>query len=171
MSTVQESAGFQGREKRSIGISEAQARLIQEKIQSVFGSDLWAIVVYGSRANNSWVHGSDLDLLVIAENIPDCRSRDDLLLPTCRDLEKLLGLEINFILLKPTELCRPASLTYEVATNHHIIYEKQNCITQIRDVVNQLICDSLITYKVCRGIPYWVNNDEKEISKRLLSKG
>ncbi|HIK19539.1 MAG TPA: hypothetical protein IGR15_00395 [Synechococcus sp. M44_DOE_062] len=171
MLTVQESAGFQGGEKRSIGISETQARLIQEKIQSVFGSDLWAIVVYGSRANSSWVHSSDLDLLVIAENIPGCRSRDDLLLPTCRDLEKLLDLEINFILLKPSELCRPVSLTYEVATNHYIIYEKQNCITQISGTVNQLIRDNLIVYKVCQGIPYWVNNDEKEISKRLLSKG
>jgi predicted nucleotidyltransferase len=164
----QESTIF--RDKVRTGISTIQAQLIEEEIHALFGADLWAIVVYGSRVHHLWVNSSDLDLLVIAENIPDCKSRDDLLLNTCMKLEKLFGFEINFTLLKPMELCRPNSLTYEMAINHYIIYEKSNFITQISDTVNQLIREGLIKRKVCRGIPYWVNNNEKEISKRLLSK-
>ncbi len=171
MLDAKESAASCSRKERKVGVSEIQARLIKEKIQPIFGSDLWAIVVYGSRASCSWVDGSDLDLLVVAENIPDCKDRDDLFLPACKELEKLLDLEINFILLKPTEFCRPNSLAYEVAVSRYVIYEKHDFITRISDTVNQLIREGLIGYKLCRGIPYWVNNNEEEISKRLLSKG
>jgi predicted nucleotidyltransferase len=80
----QESTIF--RDKVRTGISTIQAQLIEEEIHALFGADLWAIVVYGSRVHHLWVNSSDLDLLVIAENIPDCKSRDDLLLNTCMKL-------------------------------------------------------------------------------------
>ncbi|APB33295.1 hypothetical protein GlitD10_0977 [Gloeomargarita lithophora Alchichica-D10] len=155
----------------AVGVTEIQVKIIKQKIEAIFGLDLWAIVIYGSRATHSWVHNSDLDLLVVAENIPNDRSRDDLLLPTCLTLEKLLKFDVNFTLLKPLELCQPISLTYEIGVNHYIVYDKSGFIIHIKNIVTKLINEKLIEHRICRGIPYWTNNNEKEISQRLLSKG
>ncbi len=115
---------------------------IVEKAQSVLGGDLISIVLFGSRARGTARLLSDMDLLVIAENLPDEPERSDLTLEI-EDLGFDYGIPIQVILATPEEARLStetgAPLMFEIRDAHRILYDKDDFFRSLLSRFDELL--------------------------------
>lgn len=98
------------------------------RIRSTLGSNLVAIVLFGSYAKGTAHQASDVDLLVIARRLPRGRARDALLQNQFDDLVIETGISVMPILMTYDELRREirhlGPLLFGVVTGYRIVWGK-----------------------------------------------
>lgn len=121
----------------SIGrLEEPYRRLLEKLIETLrgrFGDDLISVVVYGSVARGEAKRDSDVDLLIVARNLPRSRfARQDLFIEVEEKLEEILkrleeeGYRVDFspILLTPEEAARIRPLYLDMVEDAVVLYDK-----------------------------------------------
>jgi predicted nucleotidyltransferase len=100
-----------------------------QKCKQKFGDNLISIILFGSYARGTATEYSDVDLLIIAKNLPKRRIERYKII---RDiiLDFIYEYEINLspILIKPEELSHKniSPLIYGILTGYKVIYDKDN---------------------------------------------
>ncbi|EHP88516.1 nucleotidyltransferase domain-containing protein [Methanotorris formicicus] len=100
-----------------------------EKCKEKFGDDLISIILFGSYARGSATKYSDVDLLVIANNLPKRRiDRYKVLRNEILHFIFKYGVNISPILIEPRDLSPKDinPLIYGILTGYKIIYDKNN---------------------------------------------
>lgn len=104
-----------------------------ETLRGRFGDDLISVVVYGSVARGEAKRDSDVDLLIVARNLPRSRfARQDLFIEVEEKLEEILkrleeeGYRVDFspILLTPEEAARIRPLYLDMVEDAVVLYDK-----------------------------------------------
>jgi predicted nucleotidyltransferase len=100
-----------------------------QRCKQKFGDNLISIILFGSYARGTATEYSDVDLLIIAKNLPKRRIERYKII---RDiiLDFIYEYEINLspILIKPEELSHKniSPLIYGILTGYKVIYDKNN---------------------------------------------
>ena len=100
-----------------------------QRCKQKFGDNLISIILFGSYARGTATEYSDVDLLIIAKNLPKRRIERYKII---RDiiLDFIYEYEINLspILIKPEELSHKniSPLIYGILTGYKVIYDKDN---------------------------------------------
>ncbi|MDI6793314.1 MAG: nucleotidyltransferase domain-containing protein [bacterium] len=108
----------------SLGIKptiESIIGILKEK----FGTRLISIVLFGSLVNGRSHRFSDIDLLVVAEGLPDnWRDRDKIVL----DIDFNCGRHVELVLVSPEDLLfsveNIAPLMLEIYDNNQVLYDR-----------------------------------------------
>lgn len=133
---------------RSRGVSEKtsagrepgqeQANRVLEDVlnraRQLLGDTLASVVLFGSRARGSSHPDSDLDLLIVAQSLPDEEGRDELALDIAEiGFDYGLSLQIILATLEETMLSAKtgAPLMFEIYDAHRIIYDKDGFFSQV----------------------------------------
>lgn len=112
-----------------------------QSLENALGSDLIAVILFGSRARNDAQENSDWDLLVIAENLPTETLARHLLLKRSLPIE-LRGV-VSILALTPKEfLSSLSSLYLDIALDGKIFYDSHNFASNHLAYVRQQIEDS-----------------------------
>ncbi len=131
---------------------------IVTSIQQAFGSEVEAILVFGSAVRGELKAGSDLDLLVVvSSSLPVDRSlyrRWDKL------VEPVLGHRYSpqFSHLPNSESA--SSLWLEVALEGKILYDKNDSVHRVLALIRKKIASGQFTRKESHGHPYWVKAEK-----------
>lgn len=98
------------------------------RIRNTLGANLVAIVLFGSYAKGTARLASDLDLLVIARELPRGHERDALLQDQFDDLVIETGISVMPILMTPNELQHEmrqfGPLMFGLVTGYRIVWGK-----------------------------------------------
>lgn len=148
-----------------MGIYETLLKKILDEIRGYFDKNLVSVVLYGSLARGEVKKDSDIDLLIISENLPKERSRrQDMFM----ELEKESDEEIKRIyekwgcypyispILKTKEEARNLSPLYlDMVTDAKILYDKDDFFKEILEKLRMEL-DSLNAKKIKVGKKwYW----------------
>lgn len=148
-----------------MGIYETLLKEILDEIRRYFDKNLVSVVLYGSLARGEVKKDSDIDLLIISENLPKERSRrQDMFM----ELEKESDEEIKRIyekwgcypyispILKTREEARNLSPLYlDMVTDAKILYDKDDFFKEILEKLRMEL-DSLNAKKIKVGKKwYW----------------
>ncbi len=148
-----------------MGIYETLLKEILDEIRRYFDKNLVSVVLYGSLARGEVKKDSDIDLLIISENLPKERSRrQDMFM----ELEKESDEEIKRIyekwgcypyispILKTREETRNLSPLYlDMVTDARILYDKDDFFKGILEKLRMEL-DSLNAKKIKVGKKwYW----------------
>jgi len=113
-----------------------------DKCKERFGKDLISVVLFGSHARGTATSYSDVDLLVVVENLPKKRiERYKLLTKEIHDILIRYNLKISPIIIEPKELSTKNinPLIYGILTGYKILYERDDFwnryLDNIRDVI------------------------------------
>ncbi|WP_423792402.1 nucleotidyltransferase domain-containing protein [Methanocaldococcus indicus] len=115
-----------------------------ERCKEKFGDNLISIVLFGSYAKGTATEYSDIDLLVIANNLPKRRiDRYKIIKDIDLEFLKKYHITISPILIKPEELSTKSisPLIYGILTGYKVIYDKNNFwnnyIEKIRPIIKK----------------------------------
>ncbi len=148
-----------------MGIYETLLKKILDEIRRYFDKNLVSVVLYGSLARGEVKKDSDIDLLIISENLPKERSRrQDMFM----ELEKESDEEIKRIyekwgcypyispILKTKEEAKNLSPLYlDMVTDAKILYDKDDFFKEILEKLRMEL-DSLNAKKIKVGKKwYW----------------
>ncbi len=148
-----------------MGIYETLLKKILDEIRRYFDKNLVSVVLYGSLARGEVKKDSDIDLLIISENLPKERSRrQDMFM----ELEKESDEEIKRIyetwgcypyispILKTREEAKNLSPLYlDMVTDAKILYDKDDFFKEILEKLRMEL-DSLNAKKIKVGKKwYW----------------
>jgi len=100
-----------------------------QKCKQKFGDDLISIILFGSYARGTAVEYSDVDLLVIAKNLPKRRiDRHKVLRDIVLEFIYRYGINISPILVEPRDLSLKSinPLICGILTGYKIIYDRDN---------------------------------------------
>ncbi|EHP88513.1 nucleotidyltransferase domain-containing protein [Methanotorris formicicus] len=100
-----------------------------QKCKEKFDDDLISIILFGSYARGTATKYSDVDLLVIANNLPKRRiDRYKIIKDIDLEILKKYHITISPILIKPEELSTKSinPLIYGILTGYKVIYDKNN---------------------------------------------
>jgi predicted nucleotidyltransferase len=100
-----------------------------QKCKEKFGDDLISIILFGSYARETATEYSDVDLLVIAKNLPKRRiDRHKVLRDIVLEFIYRYGINISPILIEPRDLSPKDinPLICGILTGYKIIYDKNN---------------------------------------------
>jgi len=106
---------------------ELAIREFVEECKKKFGENLVSIILFGSYARGSFKETSDVDLLVIAKNLPkSVWERDKLLEEVVWDILEKKHIKISPILVEPEEVkihaMWPNPIFYGILLGYHAIY-------------------------------------------------
>jgi predicted nucleotidyltransferase len=125
------------------GLVEPYRTLLEKLVgalQEMFGEDLVSVVVYGSVARGEARRDSDVDLLIVARNLPRSRfARQDLFIEVEEKLEEEVkrlegeGYRIDFspILLTPEEATRVRPLYLDMVEDAVILYDRDGFFAKV----------------------------------------
>ena len=100
-----------------------------QKCKQKFGDNLISIILFGSYARGMATEYSDVDLLIIAKNLPKRRiERYKIIRDIILDFIYEYEINISPILIKPEELSHKniSPLIYGILTGYKVIYDKDN---------------------------------------------
>ena len=105
-------------------------------LKQKFNQDLLAIVLFGSIVKGSFTSTSDIDVLVVCENlIKDWRVRDKMTLELTEEIELKYATSIHMALVSRDEILHTiesvSPLMLELYEANEVIYEKENFFTQL----------------------------------------
>lgn len=113
-------------------MNEEQDNILSKTIaraQRLLGQSLISVVLFGSRARGTATPGSDFDLLIIAQSLPDRKQRRDLAL----DIAEVgfdYGLPIQIILTTQEEaeqaVATGAPLMFEIYDAHRLLFDTED---------------------------------------------
>ncbi len=118
-----------------------QGRLLAEA-KAFYGKDLVSFVVFGSAARGTYRFDSDLDILIIAENLPRGRMKrigefanvEQRLEPFLRTLRKEgVYPEISAIIKTPEEAQRGSPLFLDMVEDALILYDRSRFFARLLD--------------------------------------
>lgn len=113
-------------------------KLLTVEVQSLYGERLVALAIFGSCARDAMRPDSDIDFLIVAEDLPDGRMKrvrefepvEDKLLAT---LSNLTGVGINTslspIFKTPAEVRHGSPLFLDMTETVHILFEKDTFLS------------------------------------------
>lgn len=106
--------------------------MLKEKLKH----DLLAVVLFGSIVKGTSTSTSDIDVLVICENLPkDWRVRDKMALELTENIELEYATSFHIILVSKDEISNAIEsvfpLILEIYDANEIIYEKDNFFSQL----------------------------------------
>ena len=122
--------------ERESGQEQANSVLedVLNRARQLLGDTLASVVLFGSRARGSSHPDSDLDLLSVAQSLPDEEGRDELALDIAEiGFDYGLSLQIILATLEETMLSAKtgAPLMFEIYDAHRIIYDKDGFFSQV----------------------------------------
>ena len=105
-------------------------------LKQKFNQDLLAIVLFGSIVKGNYTTTSDIDVLVVCENlIKDWRARDKMTLELTEEIELKYATSIHMALVSKKEISHSiesvSPLMLEIYETNEVIYEKENFFTQL----------------------------------------
>ena len=116
-----------------------------KKCKEKFGDDLISIILFGSYARETATKYSDVDLLVIAKNLPKRRiDRHKVLRDIVLEFIYRYGINISPILIEPRDLSPKDinPLICGILTGYKIIYDKnnfwKNYLERIKPVIKRI---------------------------------
>ena len=116
-----------------------------KKCKEKFGDDLISIILFGSYARGTATEYSDVDLLVIAKNLPKRRiDRHKVLRDIVLEFIYKYGINISPILIEPRDLSSKDinPLICGILTGYKIIYDKnnfwKNYLERIKPVIKRI---------------------------------
>ena len=109
---------------------------LTEILKQKFNQDLLAIVLFGSIVKGNFTTTSDIDVLVVCENlIKDWRVRDKMTLELTEEIELKYATSIHMALVSRDEISHAiesvSPLMLEIYEANEVIYEKENLFTQL----------------------------------------
>jgi len=125
-------------------------------LKQQFNHDLLAIVLFGSIVKGSFTPTSDIDVLVVCENLTkDWRARDKMTLELTEDIELKYATSIHMALVSKDETSHAidsvSPLMLEIYEANEIIYEKDNFFTQLLNRFGKNL-KSLHAVKIEKGV-------------------
>jgi predicted nucleotidyltransferase len=116
-----------------------KTELITELIEILkrkFNQDLLATVLFGSIVKGNFTSTSDIDILVVCENLPkDWRERDKMMLELTENIELKYNTSIHMTLVSKGEISHAIDSTYplmlETYDANEIIYDKDEFFKQL----------------------------------------
>ena len=109
---------------------------LTEILKQKFNQDLLAIVLFGSIVKGNFTATSDIDVLVVCENlIKDWRVLDKMTLELTEEIELKYATSIHMALVSRDEISHAiesvSPLMLEIYEANEVIYEKENLFTQL----------------------------------------
>ena len=109
---------------------------LTEILKQKFNQDLLAIVLFGSIVKGNFTATSDIDVLVVCENlIKDWRVRDKMTLELTEEIELKYATSIHMVLVSKDEISHSiesvSPLMLEIYEANEVIYEKDSFFTQL----------------------------------------
>jgi predicted nucleotidyltransferase len=109
---------------------ESTENIIVDEVKKKFGTDLISIVLFGSQARGTADEHSDIDLLVITENIPSDWHEKGGIINELRLLPGLIKLPVMFILNSPgavkASLDSVQPLLFGILKGYKVLYDPGN---------------------------------------------
>ena len=105
-------------------------------LKQKFNQDLLAIVLFGSIVKGNFTTTSDIDVLVVCENlIEDWRARDKMTQELTEEIELKYATSIHMAFVSRSEISHAidsvSPLMLEIYEANEVIYEKDNFFTQL----------------------------------------
>ncbi|MCX9012378.1 MAG: nucleotidyltransferase domain-containing protein [Candidatus Methanoperedens sp.] len=96
-----------------------------------FSHDLLSVVLFGSFVKGTFTSTSDIDVLIICNNLPkDWRERDRMALELTEDIEIKHTIPIHMVLISKNEISHAIESAYplmlEIYDTNKIVYDKDN---------------------------------------------
>ena len=109
---------------------------LTEILKQKFNQDLLAIVLFGSIVKGNFTATSDIDVLVVCENlIKDWRVLDKMTLELTEEIELKYATSIHMVLVSKDEISHSiesvSPLMLEIYEANEVIYEKDSFFTQL----------------------------------------
>jgi predicted nucleotidyltransferase len=120
-----------------------------EKCREKFKDDLISIILFGSYARGTATKYSDIDLLIIAKNLPKRRiDRYKIIKDIDLEFLKKYYITLSPILIEPEELSTKSinPLIYGILTGHKIIYDKNNFWKNYLERIKPIIKKEKVVY-------------------------
>ncbi len=143
---------------------ELQQKLLKES-KSFYGDNLVSFIVFGSVARETFRFNSDIDILIIAENLPDGRMKrvkqflavEEKTEPFLESLEKQgIHTYISPVFKTPDEVKKGSPLFLDMVEDALILYDKNEFFTQWLKKFKERL-KKLGAKRVWRGnMWYWV---------------
>jgi hypothetical protein len=143
---------------------ELQQRLLQE-IRSFYGSRLISVVVFGSVARETYRHNSDIDILIVSEDLPNGRMKrvkefsqvEDRIEPFIESLKKEgIDTYISPIFKTSDEVETGSPLFLDMVEDARILYDKNDFFKHRMDRLKKRLKE-LGSKRVWRGSTWhWV---------------
>lgn len=143
---------------------ELQHNLLAET-KSFYGDSLVSFVVFGSVARETYRFDSDIDVLIIAENLPNGRMKRAAQFTTVEDrvepfLESLKKEGINTYISPVFKTCEEAEmrspLFLDMVEDAHILFDRNGFFSKILEVLRKRLRE-LGAKRVWKGnVWYWV---------------
>ena len=151
--------------------------LLLDSLKQRFGNDLVSVVVYGSVARGEARADSDVDLLIVAKNLPRSRlKRQSLFMEVEKSVEPLVeelwekGVYVDFspILKTPEEASRLSPLYLDMVDDAVILYDKDGffskVLSRLRKCLRQLGARRVRAGKLW----YWVLKEPYSIGESIV---
>jgi hypothetical protein len=149
-------------------LKEPYQSLLEELVKALhekLGDDLVSVVVYGSVARGEARQDSDIDILVVARNLPKSRlARQDLFIEVEEKIKDKIavveqqGYLVDFspIILTPEEAEKTRPLYLDMVYDAIILYDKDNFFTKILERLESRLKE-LGAERVKKGkLWYWI---------------
>jgi len=154
--------------KKPLKLKEEFEKLLEillKELQKHYGERLFSVVVYGSVARGTHRPDSDLDLLIIVENLPkssydrfmEFLKIEEKLEPRLRRLRKKgIYTHISPVLKTPEEAKKVSLLYLDMTEDAKIIYDKDNFFRKILEELKEKL-KKLGSKRIWRGNAwYWI---------------
>ncbi len=127
-----------------------------ERLRAVFGEKLVGIALYGSRARGDARPDSDVDLLMLARDLPESRQeRAHLLYETLRDIS--LDFDFSVYDRTPQEFeTQFPSVYLDMGLDSIVVYDPEGYLTQKLARIREIISDvALVRERITDGEFFW----------------
>ena len=123
-----------------------------EACKEKFGEDLISIVLFGSYARGNFKESSDVDLLVIAKNLPGkWRERKKLFEEITKKIGEKYGRYIEIIPLTEKEFISNInhynSLFITFLLGHKVFFDKNFFVSNFKNFANSLLAEKILYYE------------------------
>ena len=136
-----------------VALAEPYSSLIEGLLRALkqrFGERLVSLVVYGSVARGEASSDSDVDLLIVVEDLPKGRlRRQGLFMEVEEEVEPLieglrargLNVELSPILKTPEEAAKIAPLYLDLVEDAVVVYDKDGFFTKVLDRLRRRLAE------------------------------
>lgn len=140
-------------------------KLVLKEIESYYGERLVSVVIYGSVARGSQTFDSDLDVLIIARNLPNGRMKrirefdevEEKIDPFLKSLNEKYGINsfISVVIKSPEEAEKGSPLFLDMVEDARILFDKDNFFANVLERIRKRLKE-LGAKRIWRGNAwYW----------------